>query len=52
LAGGEILDDGEFDLLVLGTHGRGGFAHATIGSRTADLLNGVASDALMVRRSP
>lgn len=47
-----VLDDGEFDLLVLGTHGRNGFAHATIGSRAADLLNSVASDVLMVRRSP
>lgn len=44
-----VLRDGEFDLLVLGTHGRGGFAHATIGSRAAGLLNDVDSDVLMVR---
>lgn len=43
------LREGEFDLLVLGTHGRGGFARATIGSRAAGLLNGVAADVLMVR---
>lgn len=43
------LRDGAYDLLVLGTHGRGGLAHATIGSRAADLLNRVASDVLMVR---
>ena len=45
----QALRDGEFDLLVLGTHGRGGFAQATIGSRAADLLNDVACDVLMVR---
>lgn len=46
---GRVLRDGEFDLVVLGTHGRGGFAHATIGSRAAELLNNVACDVLMVR---
>lgn len=43
------LRDGQYDLLVLGTHGRGGFAQATIGSWAAELLNDVASDVLMVR---
>lgn len=38
-----------FDLLVLGTHGRGGLAHATIGSRAAELLQCVDHDVLMVR---
>ena len=47
---GRALRDGEFDLLVLGTHGRGGFALATIGSRAAELLNDVDCDVLMVRR--
>ena len=57
IATGELQDsasralrDGEFDLLVLGTHGRGGFALATIGSRAAELLNDVDCDVLMVRR--
>lgn len=37
------------DLLVLGTHGRGGFAHATIGSWASELLSKSAVDILMVR---
>ena len=43
------LREGEQDLLVLGTHGRGGFAQATIGSWAAQLLNDIACDVLMVR---
>ena len=45
----ETMRDGGYDLLVLGTHGRGGFAHATIGSRAAELLQCVNRDVLMVR---
>lgn len=37
------------DLLVLGTHGRSGFAHATIGSQAEALLAAVSVDVLMVR---
>lgn len=37
------------DLLALGTHGRSGFAHATIGSQAEALLSGVNADVLMVR---
>jgi len=37
------------DLLVLGTHGRSGFVHATIGSRASDLLNSALADVLIVR---
>lgn len=37
------------DLLVLGTHGRSGFAHATIGSHAEALLAAVNVDVLMVR---
>lgn len=37
------------DLLVLGSHGRGGFAHATIGSRAAELLASEPVDMLVVR---
>lgn len=36
-------------LLVLGTHGRSGFAHATIGSHAEALLAAVDVDVLMVR---
>ena len=43
-----ILDSGEADLLVLGTHGRGGFAKATIGSRASEMLNLSPVDVLMV----
>lgn len=43
------VHDGDFDLLVLGTHGRSGVAHATIGSRAAELLQGADCDVLMVR---
>lgn len=45
----EKVRKGDFDLLVLGTHGRGGFAHATIGSRAAELLQSADCDTLMVR---
>ncbi|MFA7441599.1 MAG: universal stress protein [Sphingomonadaceae bacterium] len=37
------------DLLVLGTHGRSGFSHATIGSQAEALLAAVNVDVLMVR---
>lgn len=37
------------DLLVLGTHGRSGFAHATIGSQAEGILPVVNADVLMVR---
>jgi len=43
-----ILNTGEVDLLVLGTHGRGGFAKATIGSRSSEMLNWSPVDVLMV----
>ena len=46
---GRAIREGEFDLLVLGTHGRSGFVHATMGSRATELLNNVTCDALMVR---
>jgi nucleotide-binding universal stress UspA family protein len=36
-------------LLVLGTHGRSGFAHATIGSHAKALLEAADTDVLMVR---
>lgn len=45
----KAVRDGACDLLVLGTHGRSGFAHATIGSRAAELLEFVECDVLMVR---
>ncbi|WP_188055927.1 universal stress protein [Sphingosinithalassobacter sp. CS137] len=48
---GSMLKEGRFDLLVLGTHGRSGFAHATIGSRASEMLNAAACDVLMVRGS-
>ena len=37
------------DLLVLGTHGRSGFSHATIGSQAEALLAAADVDVLMVR---
>ncbi|OHT21682.1 universal stress protein [Edaphosphingomonas haloaromaticamans] len=37
------------DLIILGTHGRSGFAHATIGSTAESLLSWVPVDTLMVR---
>jgi len=43
------LVDANADLLVLGTHGRSGFAHATIGSQAEALLALVDVDVLMVR---
>ncbi|MEP2989970.1 MAG: universal stress protein [Parasphingorhabdus sp.] len=43
-----ILNAGEIDLLVLGTHGRSGFAKATIGSRASEMLNWSPVDVLMV----
>lgn len=43
------LGRAEADLLVLGTHGRSGFAHATIGSQAEGILSVVNADVLMVR---
>lgn len=44
-----MLDSGDFDLLVLGTHGRGGFTMATIGSRASEMMGWSPVDVLMVR---
>ncbi|WP_430417370.1 universal stress protein [Parasphingorhabdus sp.] len=43
-----MLDTGDVDLLVLGTHGRGGFVMATIGSRASEMLGWSPVDVLMV----
>lgn len=43
------LKESDADLVVLGTHGRSGFAHAMIGSNAAELLSSVDSDVLLVR---
>lgn len=43
------LDRTGADLLALGTHGRSGFAHATIGSQAEALLSVVNADVLVVR---
>jgi nucleotide-binding universal stress UspA family protein len=43
------IDPSGSDLLVLGTHGQSGFAHATIGSRASDLLTSAPTDVLIVR---
>jgi nucleotide-binding universal stress UspA family protein len=45
-----MLDTGDFDLLVLGTHGRGGFVMATIGSRASEMMGWSPVDVLMVRK--
>lgn len=45
------LRDSGANLLVMGTHGRSGFAHATIGSQAEALLAGVDTDVLMVREN-
>lgn len=37
------------DLLVVGSHGRSGFAHATIGDTAAELLESAPCDVLVVR---
>ena len=44
-----LLRETDADLLVLGTHGRSGFAHATIGSQAEALLETANVDVLMVR---
>ena len=46
-----LLDSGEFDLLVLGTHGRGGFTMATIGSRASEMMGWSPVDVLMVGKT-
>ena len=45
----KTLREEKCDLLVLGTHGRSGLAHAAIGSRAAELLEVIDCDVLMVR---
>jgi len=44
------MDQEKADLLVLGTHGRGALAHATIGSTASRLLETVPADILVVRK--
>lgn len=44
-----LIADRNVDLLVLGTHGHGGFVHALIGSRASELLQSAPCDVLMVR---
>ncbi|PXW75085.1 nucleotide-binding universal stress UspA family protein [Blastomonas natatoria] len=44
------MDEEKADLLVLGTQGRSGLAHAAIGSTASRLLETVPSDVLMVRK--
>ena len=46
----KMLDTGDFDLLVLGTHGRSGFVMATIGSRASEMMGWSPVDVLMVRK--
>ena len=46
----KMLDSGDFDLLVLGTHGKSGFLKATIGSRASEMMNWSPVDVLMVRK--
>ena len=43
-----MLDTGDYDLLVLGTHGRSGLVMATIGSRASEMLGWSPVDVLMV----
>lgn len=45
-----MLDTGDFELLVLGTHGRSGFVMATIGSRASEMMGWSPVDVLMVRK--
>jgi nucleotide-binding universal stress UspA family protein len=45
----KTVDQVGADLVVLGTHGRGGFIHALIGSMAEELLRCVTQDTLMVR---
>ena len=45
-----MLDSGDFDLLVLGTHGRSGFLKATVGSRASEMMGWSPVDVLMVRK--
>lgn len=47
---GKATNEIEPDLVVLGTHGRGWVAHATIGSMASDLLASLPMDTLMVRK--
>lgn len=45
------IRDWDADLLVLGSHGHGALAHATIGSQAADLLEYEPCDVLVVRET-
>lgn len=45
----DVAGDWSADLIVVGSHGRSGLAHALIGSRAVDILNGVPRDTLVVR---
>lgn len=44
-----LLRERDIELLAVGTHGRSGFAHATIGSQAEALLKSADADVLLVR---
>ncbi|PHR95389.1 MAG: universal stress protein UspA [Oceanobacter sp.] len=47
----QMLGTGDYDLLVLGTHGRSGFVMATIGSRASEMMGRSPVDVLLVGKS-
>lgn len=48
----EVFAERKVDLVVLGTHGRGGFSNALLGSTAETLLSWLDRDVLMVRQPP
>lgn len=46
----KMLSSGDFDLLVLGSHGRSGFSLAAIGSRASEMMCWSPTDVLMVKK--
>ena len=48
----QVFAERKVDLLVLGTHGRGGIGTALLGSTAERLLSWLDRDVLMVRQAP
>ena len=45
----ELAERGQFDLIVMGTHGRGGFMHALLGSVAEKVVRRAKCPVLTVR---
>lgn len=48
----ELVENGDFDLVIMGAHGRGRVGDAVLGSVSRELLHRVRTPVLLVRSAP